>query len=89
MMEFRIAAPELEQILKNQEKIIQMLSKLADAPTSTRYDEDQLDHGPGYRVYFFLKKQEIIVLLCGGDKSSQYNDIEKAKLIASELEVEE
>ncbi len=35
--------------------------------------------GPGYRVYFAIENQEIVVLLCGGDKGSQSGDIQKAK----------
>ena len=41
----------------------------------------------GYRVYYVEKDHEIIVLLCGGNKSSQKHDIEKAKAIAQEWEV--
>jgi len=47
----------------------------------------RIDYGPGYRVYYTQKNQEIIVLLCAGDKSSQSNDIKNAKQIARNLEV--
>ena len=59
MMEFRIDVPELEQILKNQERIIQMLSKLADAPTNTRYDEDQLLTGPEVLQYLRCGRKKL------------------------------
>ncbi len=41
--------------------------------------------GAGYRVYYTVKDDEIIILLHGGDKSSQNKDIEKAKELAKEL----
>ena len=44
-----------------------------------------IDYGPGYRVYYTRRGREIVVLLCGGDKSSQSRDIEEAKQIASNL----
>ncbi|MBI2026991.1 MAG: type II toxin-antitoxin system RelE/ParE family toxin [Deltaproteobacteria bacterium] len=41
--------------------------------------ELKMTFGPGYRVYFGYDGQSLIVLLAGGDKSSQSKDIEKAK----------
>ncbi len=46
----------------------------------------RVHYGPGYRVYFTIRGKELIVLLIGGDKSSQRKDIEKAKAIAAELD---
>jgi putative addiction module killer protein len=51
--------------------------------------ELKIDYGPGYRAYYVTRGTVLIVLLCGGDKSSQDKDIRRAKKIASELEVEE
>jgi putative addiction module killer protein len=51
--------------------------------------ELRIDFGPGYRVYYILQKHELLILLCGGDKSSQQKDIESAKEIARNLEVTE
>ncbi len=42
--------------------------------------------GKGYRLYFTIKNGQVVVLLCGGDKSSQSKDIEKAKKLLNELE---
>lgn len=48
--------------------------------------ELRLTFGPGYRVYFTRRRARIVLLLCGGDKSSQQRDIARAKQIASEWE---
>ncbi|WP_114429519.1 type II toxin-antitoxin system RelE/ParE family toxin [Phyllobacterium bourgognense] len=42
--------------------------------------------GPGYRVYFQRRGDVIVILLCGGDKSTRAKDIRTAKLLAAEWE---
>ena len=41
--------------------------------------ELRVPYGPGYRVYFGRLGNEVVLLLCGGDKSTQRNDIKQAK----------
>jgi putative addiction module killer protein len=47
--------------------------------------EMRLHHGPGFRVYFTWMGQEIVILLAGGDKSSQTQDIATAQQFARQL----
>jgi putative addiction module killer protein len=47
--------------------------------------ELRVDCGPGYRVYYVNRGSTIVILLCGGDKSTQEADIKTAKRMASEL----
>ena len=48
--------------------------------------ELKVDVGPGYRVYYLEKRDLLIVLLCGGDKSTQTNDIRLAYRLVAEME---
>ncbi|MGX6569877.1 Addiction module killer protein [Cupriavidus necator] len=48
----------------------------------------RVDHGPGYRIYFQQRGQVIVILLCGGNKSTQHADIERARSLAANLDLE-
>lgn len=48
--------------------------------------EMRIFYGPGYRVYFVQRGSKVVILLSGGDKSTQSKDITKAKEIARQLE---
>ncbi|GAA4120068.1 putative addiction module killer protein [Aminobacter aganoensis] len=47
--------------------------------------ELRVDFGPGYRVYFVQRGRILVILLCGGDKSSQGRDIKRALELAKEV----
>ena len=57
------------------------------APIGEGVSELRIFYGPVYRVYFVQKDAVVVILLSGGDKSSQKADIAKAKEIARQLEV--
>jgi putative addiction module killer protein len=48
--------------------------------------ELKIDHGPGYRVYYTERAGVLVVLLAGGDKSSQQQDIRTAMALARGLQ---
>ena len=48
--------------------------------------EMKIDHGPGYRVYYFQRGKQLVILLCGGDKRTQDADVAFAKRLKEEIE---
>jgi len=55
-------------------------------PVGEGVSEMRIFYGPGYRLYFIQRGGELILLLCGGDKSTQDADIAEAKQMAKEVE---
>lgn len=52
-------------------------------PIGSGLSEMRINYGPGYRVYYMQRGQIVIVLLCGGDKTTQARDIEAAKSLVA------
>jgi putative addiction module killer protein len=55
-------------------------------PAGSGVSEMRIDYGPGYRVYFFRRGKELVILLCGGDKKTQKADIAEARRLKDEIE---
>lgn len=55
-------------------------------PVGGNVSEMRMDVGPGYRLYFTHRQKTILVMLIGGDKSTQGRDIIRARDIATKLE---
>src|SRR5882757_9588807 len=53
-------------------------------PVGGGISELRIHHGPGYRIYFQKRGYTVLILLCGGDKSTQAKGISTAKRLASE-----
>ena len=77
--------------LRGRARILARIERLAGGnPGDVRriregVSEMRIDYGPGYRVYFKRRGQELIILLAGGDKSTQAKDIEAALRLARNL----
>ena len=78
--------------LRARERIAQRLVRLqaglfGDVKFFGSIGELRVDIGAGYRVYFVKRGSILVVLLCGGDKSTQGRDIRKAQTMAEDLEI--
>lgn len=73
-------------------RVLVRIERLADGnpgdvkPVGEGVSGMRIDYGPGYRVYFIQRGEEVIVLLAGGDKRTQAADIQRALRLVRNLE---
>lgn len=78
------AVPEVRRVFIRVERLA--AGDLGDVrPVGGGVSELRIDYGPGYRVYFKQQCSAVVVLLAGGDKRTQREDIEKAQRLARNL----
>ncbi len=84
--------------LKDASAKIKILARLSRIENGNFGDHKQIDttlyelrflFGPGYRVYYTIHGTTVVLLLAGGDKSTQQKDIRAAKNMLKEMEMEE
>lgn len=82
--------------LRAKAKILMRLQKLENEkyfgdfkPVGDGVNELRINYAKGYRIYYKELNGKIILLLIGGDKSSQQRDIKKAKELASQIQTNE
>ena len=68
-------------------RIFRLVNGLAGdvKPIGQGLSELRIHYGPGYRIYFRQQGNELVILLCGGNKSTQQRDIEQEKQMDKEL----
>ena len=83
--------------LRDKKAQVRIVARLRQAETGnlgdwkavgTGVSEMRVNFGPGYRLYFARKGSVLIIMLAGGDKSSQATDIRRAQRILKQLESE-
>lgn len=96
MVELRKTTPFAKWIdglrdIRARARILVRIERLASGnsgdakPVGNGVSELRIDYGPGYRVYYTMQGRELIILLAGGDKSSQARDIKTAIRLAQNL----
>lgn len=79
------------QDIRGRARILARIERLAAGnpgdvkPVGEGVSEFRIDYGPGYRVYYRQHGQSVVILLAGGDKSSQARDIKTAIRLARNL----